>query len=112
MSLLDGRQQLPLHDVLNLFIKREHDICAALALRLSSIKPALPRVRHHHDLFALAANLAIELVLDSRKPFFIGIDETQNVRRQITLRIKSLVLVLEINAFEIQRFDGFHFVWR
>src|SRR5229473_2950877 len=52
---------------------------AASNLRFAAIERALPRVRHHNDLFTLAANLAVQLVLDSGQAFFIRIDKTQHM---------------------------------
>ena len=65
MRLGDGCSEFPFRDVLNLFVQGQDHISAAFALRLYAVEPALARVRHHHDLFALAANLVVQLVLDS-----------------------------------------------
>ena len=67
--LLNRRCQFAFGDVLNFFVEREDDVRAALALRFAAVEPALPRVRHHHDLFALAADLVSQLVFDSASPF-------------------------------------------
>src|SRR6266851_3754341 len=69
------------------------------APRSAAVKPALPRVGHHDDLFALAANLAVQLVFDSTQALLIEIDEPQHVRRQVALRVEPLIFLLEINPF-------------
>ena len=42
----------------------------------------------------------------------IGIDKPQHMRRQIALGIKSLILLLKINALQIQRANRLHFFRR
>ena len=76
---------------------------AAVALRFAAIKPALARVGHHHNFFAFAADQVVVFVFDSPEPFFVHIHESQNVRRQIALRVIPLIFFLKINALQVQR---------
>src|SRR5438132_931000 len=100
MRLGNRRGQLALRDVLDFFVKRENNVRAAFTLRLSTIEPALPRVRHHDNLFALAPDLAVQLVFDSAQALFIEINEAEHVRSKVALRINALILLLEVDAFQ------------
>ena len=99
VRLGDGRAELSFGDVLDSFIQRKNHVRAAFALRFAAVKPALPRVGHHDDLFALAADLAVQLVFDSTQALLIEIDEAQHMRRQVALRVEPLIFLLEINPF-------------
>ena len=104
--------QFALGNVLNFFVERQNHVCGGLAAGFSGIEPALARVRHYDDFFALAANLAIQLVFNSAQPFFIEIDEAQHMGCQAALRINTLVFFLEVDAFQIERLNRFLFVRR
>ena len=97
---------------MNLFIQRKNYVGSAFAPCLHAVEPALPRVGHHHDLFALAANLAIQLVFDSTQALFIDVNKAQHVSGKVPLRVNALVLFLKVNAFQIQCLDSFLFVGR
>src|SRR6266851_589617 len=87
-------------------------VSTALALRFSAIEPALPRVGHHDDFFALSSNLAIQFVFNPAQALFIQIDEAQYMRSEIALRIDALIFLLEVHALQIQRLHRILLVWR
>ena len=97
---------------MNLLVERQDDIRAAFALRLHTVEPTLTRVRHHHNFFALAANLAVEPIFDPAEALFVEVDKTQHVGSKVALRVDALILFLEVNAFQIQRFHCFFPVGR
>ena len=107
MRLRNGHGQLALGNVLDFFVQRQYHVRAAFTLCFSTIEPALTRVRHHNNLFALAPDLAVQLVFDSAQALFIEIDEAENVRSKVALRINALILLLEVDAFQVQRLHRF-----
>src|SRR5260370_924221 len=78
--------QLALCDVLDFFVECENDVRAGLAPGFSAIEPALARVRHYDDFFALAADLAIQFVFDPAQSLFIEVDEAQHMPCPVALR--------------------------
>src|SRR5579864_516915 len=103
MALLHSSVEFALNDVLHLLVDSQDEILAGFGLALHSAEPLAARVHGDKHLARLAAQARLVAALDAAQAFVIETDIAQDLSRQLALRIEALGLLLEINAFKIQR---------
>jgi hypothetical protein len=92
MSLLYRCFQFSFSDVLNLFVHRQYYVLAWIRLLLDASKPFTPGVdRNKHT-----TRFPMKLVI-------VHADVAQNLGRQISFRVETFRLFLEMNAAQVQR---------
>ena len=101
-GLLHGRFQLALHDVLDLFIDREHQIGSGFRLALYPPQPLPARIEGDQHATRFSSQAGIVAALQACQAFIVHAHIAQHLRRKLALGIKPLRFLLEINPFQIQ----------
>ena len=98
----DAVAQLALGDVLQVLVDRQLDGGARRRRPLEPAERAAARVGLVEQLALRAADLAVVGRLDAGEPFVVDADETQQLRRQLLLRIEAAVFLDETDALEVR----------
>jgi len=87
----DCRGQLAFGDVLNLFVNRQNDVRALIALGLSAVKPALARIRHDQDLQSWAREFLHYLKHNLENTEQVNEKELAEQKQDLKQRWKELI---------------------
>ena len=105
LCLLHGVVESALGHKLNVLVDSEHEVAAGLRLALGGTKHLAPRIHGRIHQPRLPVQVAVEFFFKTAQPVVVDAHVAQHLRGDLAVGIKTLELLLEVNALHI---EGLH----